>query len=77
MEFFEIQKAQEEYERLLPGLYRYRGQYVAIEPISKEYFIAISVTEALLKGRARYPGREFFLLKIGEEPEGVIEKRRR
>jgi hypothetical protein len=69
-------RGKELYEYFLPSLYRFSGQYVAIEPQSKEYFIAPTISEAIAKAKARFPDREFYVAKIGS-PEGVIEKWKR
>ena len=42
------------------------GQYVAIEPTSKEYFIARSMGDAIMKGKLAYPHRQFYATAIGK-----------
>lgn len=42
------------------------GQYVSIEPISGEYFIAPSMGVAIGKAKARYPDRAFYTVAIGK-----------
>ena len=42
------------------------GKYVAIEPVSKEYFIATSMGEAISKAKAKYPARTFYTTAIGK-----------
>jgi hypothetical protein len=42
------------------------GQYVAIEPVSKEYFVAKSMGEAITKAKAKYPSRTFYTTAIGK-----------
>lgn len=42
------------------------GQYVAIEPVSKEYFIAKSMGDAITKAKAKYPARTFYSTAIGK-----------
>jgi hypothetical protein len=42
------------------------GQYVAIEPVSKEYFIAKSMGEAISKAKGKYPARTFYTTAIGK-----------
>jgi len=62
------QKALEEYERLKPSIERQHfGEYIAIEPISKEYFIDRSLARALRAAKDRHPDREFYIIKIGYE----------
>ena len=48
----------------------YPGQYIAIEPISGEYFIDKTMGSALSKGKARYPDRQFYTTGI-EKPMHV------
>jgi hypothetical protein len=42
------------------------GQYVAIEPVSKEYFIDKSMGGAIAKAKAKYPSRTFYTTAIGK-----------
>jgi len=42
------------------------GQYVAIEPVSKEYFIDKSMGGAIAKAKAKYPARTFYSTAIGK-----------
>jgi len=41
------------------------GKYAAIDPISKEFFIGTTIGEAVRNGKAKYPFREFYTVKIG------------
>lgn len=43
----------------------YKGQYVAIEVESGDYFVSDSATTALQQAEARYPKGKFHLIKIG------------
>lgn len=43
------------------------GKFVAIEPSSGSYFVNESDVEALLSGRAAFPDRLFYLMRIGHE----------
>ena len=62
----QIEAAKREYERLRPSLIvKYPGQYVVIDPISKEYFIHPISSTALREAINKYPGREFLTMKIG------------
>lgn len=45
----------------------YPGHYIAIEPVSGEYFIDKTMGTALSKGKARYPDRPFYTTAI-EKP---------
>lgn len=42
------------------------GKYVAIEPISKEYFIDKTMGEAIATAKAKYPSRTFYTVAIGK-----------
>lgn len=42
------------------------GKYVAIEPVSKEYFVAKSMGDAIAKAKAKYPSRTFYTTAIGK-----------
>jgi len=62
-----IEDGKKVYETIGPTLeLRFPGQYVAIDPISKEYFIDPAIGTALAKAQARFPGRSFYTTKIGE-----------
>jgi hypothetical protein len=55
------------YETIRPTLeLRFPGQYVAIDPVSKEYFIDPAIGRALAKASARFPDRQFYTTQIGE-----------
>ncbi len=55
------------YETIRPTLeLRFPGQYVAIDPVSKEYFIDPAIGRALAKAQARFPDRQFYTTQIGE-----------
>ena len=45
---------------------QYPGQYVAIEPTSGQYYIAKTMGEAIAKGKAIYPHRPFYTVRIGK-----------
>lgn len=61
-----IRQAQDVYERLRPTIEKkFQGQFIAIDPISKEYFIAPGLAGALTQAMAKLPGREFYTTKIG------------
>ncbi|MBU1067648.1 hypothetical protein KKE60_07655 [Patescibacteria group bacterium] len=64
----QIQLAKEEYERLRPTVEKkYPNQFIAIDPISKEYFVDPVSAVALRKAADRFPGRDFYTVKIGAE----------
>ncbi len=42
-----------------------KGRYLAIEPVSGEYFLGRTLSEAAAAARAAHPGRQFFGMRIG------------
>jgi len=59
-------KGRQLFAALDPELSRtYRGQFVAIEVDSGDYFIGETAMEANQKTRAKHPEKVFFLGKIG------------
>ena len=55
-------KGRKIFETISPELTdKYRGQFVAIEVDSGEYFIGATGIEATRKAQAKYPGKIFFL----------------
>jgi len=61
-----IKRAEEIYDRLKPVIEKKNyGQYIAIDPISNEYFIANKLAAAIIDGKNKLPGREFFTRRIG------------
>lgn len=62
------------YKRLLPQILpHYRGQYICIEPASKEYWIDKSLLSALKEAKAKYPKNIFYSVKIGAREDSVTE----
>ena len=49
-----------------------KGQFVAIEPDSESYFVDKDGTKALLRARATFPDKIFFLMRIGYEAADSI-----
>ena len=45
----------------------HRGDFVAIEPQSRESFVAPTFIEAALAAKAAHPGRRSFVLRVGHE----------
>ena len=60
-----IEKAKALYNQYRPYLEKWRGKFVAIDPISGDYFIGNTPTDAIRAGRQKYPEREFWVVKIG------------
>lgn len=42
-----------------------KGKFVAIEPETESYFVDADGTQALLRARNAFPGKLFFLIRIG------------
>jgi len=66
------QRAKKEYERLKSIERQYRGQYIAIDPISLDYFIGNSLAQAILKARVKHPDRLFWTTRIGYTSAVVV-----
>jgi len=47
-------------------LAQYPGQYVAIEPTSGQYFVDKNMGAAISNGKAIYPHRSFYTVRIGQ-----------
>lgn len=63
-----IDEGKDVYDRIRPTLeLKFPGQYVVIDPESKEYFIDPSMGVALAKAQARFPSREFYTTRIGKD----------
>jgi len=45
----------------------HRDQFVAIEPVSKSYFLGDSFISAAMSAKSAYPDRKSFVLRIGHE----------
>jgi len=64
----QLAEANEQYSRLKPTIEtKYPGQFIVIDPISKEYWIAPFLAEAFRMGKDKYPDRLFYSFKIGSE----------
>ena len=60
------EKGRELFKRISEELERdYRGKFAAIEVDSGEYFIGDTSVEADKKAREKYPGKVFYLGRIG------------
>lgn len=56
------------YATIKPSLeLKYPNQYVTIDIVSKEYFIDPAMGTALAKAQARYPSRDFYTTRIGQD----------
>ena len=43
------------------------GEFVAIEPVSRESFVAATFIEAALAAKERHPSKKSFVIRIGHE----------
>lgn len=60
------EKGRELFKKISEELERdYRGKFVAIEVDSGDYFIGDTSVEANKKARGKYPGKVFYLGRIG------------
>ena len=68
------EKSKALYERKLKQLLepQEKGKFVAIEPETESYFVDPDGTKALLKARDAFPGKLFFLIRIGYEAADSI-----
>lgn len=56
------------YERLKPTVEKKNlGQFIVIDPISKEYFIDPRLADAIRKAKNKFPDRCFYQIKIGSQ----------
>jgi hypothetical protein len=63
-----VEEGKRVYERLPPELIeQQRGNFIAIDPVSRTYFIADTIAEALLRAKATFPTREFYVVQIGKD----------
>jgi len=63
-----IRRGKEVYEKIRATLeLKYPDQYVSIDPISKEYFIADTLGASLANAHAKFPEREFYTVRIGHD----------
>lgn len=61
-----LRKAQEIYDKIKTNMEsNHKGEIIAIDPESGEYFLGKTVIEAVMKGRAKYPDRVFHSIRVG------------
>lgn len=62
-----VAKGQEIYDKKLRNKLEsdYRGQIVAIEIDSEDYFLGASVVEAVKEAKKKYPDNLFYFVKVG------------
>jgi len=64
----QIAAADEQYQRLKPTVEtKYPGQFIVIDPISKEYWINPFLADAFRMAKNAYPERLFYSYKIGAD----------
>lgn len=62
-------------QRLKQTLEAYcRGQYVAIEVDSEDYFLGSTPLEAINNGKAKYPQKAFHVMKVGYKAAVLLKK---
>jgi hypothetical protein len=47
---------------------QHNGRFLAIEPVSGEYFLGSSLSEAIEAAREKYPDRLAYALRVGARP---------
>ena len=63
------ERGQRLYDERLRGLLepKHRGEFVAIEPETKRYFLGSTGLAALRAGRQELPDKLFYLLRVGSD----------
>ena len=54
-----------------------RGQFVAVEVDSGDYFLGITPLEAIKSGKEKYPEKAFHVMKVGYKAAILLKRRRR
>ena len=64
-----VERSESFYESHLKDLLEpdQKGQFLAIEPDTKSYFLGRTGTEAISKARQALPDKLFFLMRVGYE----------
>jgi hypothetical protein len=52
-----------------------RGQFVAIEIDSGDYFLGGTPLEAIKSGKAKHPGKAFHVMKVGYKAAVLLKRR--
>ena len=64
----QVAAAEEQYARLKPTIEaKYPGQFIVIDPVSKEYWVSPFLADAFRAGKNKLPDRLFYSFKIGSE----------
>lgn len=45
----------------------HRDEFIALEPVSRTYYLGKSMVEATRQARAAFPGRRSYLMRVGHE----------
>lgn len=62
----QVEEAISVYERLKPTIEKKNfGEFIVIDPISKEYFKSPRLADATRNAKLRFPDRCFYQIKIG------------
>jgi len=61
----EVKKPSKDVLAKLHSLTEKKGRIAVIEPESGEYFLGKTLTEAIKKAKAAYPGKVFYSIRIG------------
>jgi hypothetical protein len=71
-------KARKIYDQQLKGTLEAccRGQFVAIEVDSGDYFLGPTPLEAIKGGKSRYPEKSFHVMKVGYKAAVLLKRRR-
>lgn len=65
-------KADEIYEKIKDKLKDHKGEIVAIEVGSGDYFVGKKVIDAYEKASKKYPKKEFYFMRIGSKYVYVV-----
>lgn len=61
----DFKKAENIYEKIKSKLESRKGEIVAIEPDSGDYFIGKDLDEAAEKAEEKYPDKQFYFMRVG------------
>jgi hypothetical protein len=69
-----VQRGEEIYRQLLRDKLEpaHKGEFVAIEPDSAEYFLGKTSLEAILNARQKHPDKLFHVIRVGHSVVGKI-----
>ncbi len=68
-----VEKAKSVYEQIKPHLLpQYKGWMIAIEPVSGDFALGKTMTEARIELQKRHPGKVFFFMRVGYRTAGRL-----